>query len=418
MEGKVKMSIASELEALANNLQDINTAIVQKGGEASTTGASGMSSAIENIPSGGGEEVVVVESSYGVLRYYSEVTSNFTIGYYDSCDVTISDNATFQSFMATNFTGFDDVQCQYRMGEGVDEWRFSAFNMETMQEVTVDVATADMPTTAGLTVTPYENWATISISYITVVDTTSTVNAVVLSSQAEYEKLCWDDNRHKTIEGVDMIPERVEGFFFGDIPTSVPNHFLGRTPNLKHLSKMPSQYATIGDFFLYRSGYAGEGFNIVGDYVTTIGDFFLNGESLYNPIHFNSPIVLTRVTSVGQYFLCFNDTFNSEIDLGVLQSARTSFLNRLTAFDRDITIPSSLRTIATGPFMNGLENMTHTVTMENQVPSSTGTWWLTLYTTGKAYTQGIKLAGVHAQDWKNALPNSTTSPYRNLVLAS
>ena len=416
------MSLASEISDLQTNLAAAKAAITADGGTVGDTGLAGLSTEIGTIPSGG-EEVVVVESSYGVLRYYSGMASEFAIDQYQGCDVTVSNNTTFQSFMTTNFTGFDNVQCQYRMSyPGVDEWRFSAFNMDTMQEVTVDVATADMPATAGLTVTPYEDWATIQIHYATVVDTTSAVNAVVLSSQSEYEKLYWTMSEHKTIEGIDMIPERVEGFFFGNVPTSVPNYFLGYTPNLKHLSKMPSQYTTIGNNFLGGSGYVGEGFNIVGDYVTTIGTGFISGanQSAENRPQFNSPITLTRVTSVGENFLSYNDVFNSSVDLGVLQTIGNSFFTSLTAFDKDITVPSTLvidrQYLA---FMAGLENMTHTITMDAALPAFTNNWWLTLNTnTGAAYSQGIKLAGTYAQDWKNALPNSTTSPYRNLALAS
>lgn len=412
------MSIASELDALANNLVDINAAVVSRGGHPSSTGFSGVATAVENIPGGSPEPV---QSSYGVLRYYSETSDSFAIIDFGGCTATVDNDAVYQSFMSTNFSGFDNVTCSYRIGDGVDEWRYRAMDWETMQEVTVDVATADMLSTTGVFVASYQSGAWFASQASTIVDTTSPVLSIALSSQTEYAKLSFTSSDARTIDGIEIIPDRVEGFYFGTVPTSVPMYFLAHTHNLKHLSKMPDQYTTIATHFLWMSEYAGEGFNLVGDYVTTIGNNFICSRWNNPPRHFDSPITLTRVTSVGESFLAWNDTFNSPIDLGVLQSVGTAFMINMTAFDKDLTLPSTLAVDGTkDSFMYGFESMTHTITIEAPFPSnfnpSYDEWWLTVNTAGTAYTSGLKITGTYAQDWKTALPDRTSSPYRKLVV--
>lgn len=98
-------------------------------------------------------------------------------------------------------------------------------------------------------------------------------------------------------------------------------------------------------------------------------------------------------------------------------------MTRMTAFDQDLTLPSTMAIAGTTPvFMCGLESMTHTITIETPFPSdfdsSNDAYWLTLDTTGTAYTNGIEIAGTYAQDWKTALPDRATSPYRKLIVAS
>lgn len=68
------MSIASELTALATNLQNAKNAVTAKGGTVGDTGLAGLSSEIASIPSGGGGGDVV----NAVIKQYKATTTNIS----------------------------------------------------------------------------------------------------------------------------------------------------------------------------------------------------------------------------------------------------------------------------------------------------------------------------------------------------
>lgn len=70
--------------------------------------------------------------------------------------------------------------------------------------------------------------------------------------------------------------------------------------------------------------------------------------------------------------------------------------------------------------MRSLRDMTSTVTIEAPASVATpDTYSLTASSaTAPTYTEGIPITGTYAQEWKDAFPDRTSSPYRKLVVES
>lgn len=206
-------------------------------------------------------------------------------------------------------------------------------------------------------------------------------------------------------DGTQIDQSIISAFSFGRKTKSVGNHFLALVKNITAI------YHT--------------------ENLETIGDFFCS--SCQN---LNCPLKLENIRTIGNNFLYGAQTFNSQITLGPqLTSIGTNFLGESPAFSQPLSIPSSVRSIGLLEFMNDKPRFVGPLEVNCPV-SALGTLMyncLTLLKPTKSctdigYTQGIKLTGKYAEEWKAALPDlngvknsSTTNPkyfYRKLILGS
>ena len=135
---------------------------------------------------------------------------------------------------------------------------------------------------------------------------------------------------------------------------------------------------------------------------------------------FNRPLNLSNVTYIGDHVLGSCQEFNQSLDLSNVTHIGEGFLAACFKFNQNITIPATVQSIGK-TFMYSLNQMVGTVTLEVPVSvldmyesKNVLSAWLNY---GPTYTTGITLAGTYAQEWKDALPDSSTSPYRKLIVA-
>lgn len=172
----------------------------------------------------------------------------------------------------------------------------------------------------------------------------------------------------------------------------------------------------INDGFLWSCEMFNQQFAIPST-VTEIGKLFL-----FKCSSFNQPVTIPNtVTKIGESFLSNCSSFSQPLTIpSSVTTIGSSFLS-FTAFNQPITIPNTVNSIGQY-FMRECKSMISTVTCEapaTVIPSqNTGYSFGTTDANASCYTIGITLAGTYASDWKTKFPDSSSSPYRKLILAS
>lgn len=158
--------------------------------------------------------------------------------------------------------------------------------------------------------------------------------------------------------------------------------------------------------------------------VRAIGSNFLQNCSA-----FNQPISLPKVDEIGSYFMSNCFSFNSEITLndGLLM-IDSRFMHGCSSFAQSFTIPSGLLSsnfLYKNPgerFMHNCNSFVGSLVCNAPVDSSkipTDNYALaTTSATAAMYTTGVTLTGPYAAQWKAALSDRTSSPYRKLIVGS
>lgn len=158
--------------------------------------------------------------------------------------------------------------------------------------------------------------------------------------------------------------------------------------------------------------------------VRSIGSNFLQSCSA-----FNQPISLPKVDEIGDYFLFDCSSFNSEITLNDdILTIGSRFMYGCSSFAQPFTIPSGLLTsnfLSRNPgerFMHNCNSFVGPLVCNAPVDSSkipNDNYALaTTSATAAMYTTGVTLTGTYATQWKAALPDRTSSPYRKLIVGS
>lgn len=130
-------------------------------------------------------------------------------------------------------------------------------------------------------------------------------------------------------------------------------------------------------------------------HITQITHYFCYGCSKMN---FAGPVDLSYIanSSIGMYFCAGCSNFNQPINF----SSSTPYISH--------------------HFLYGAMNMVSTINL-NSLPASrfeTGDTLTAFNNNCASYTTGIPIAGTYASDFLTRFPNSSTYPYRNLMLAS
>lgn len=144
---------------------------------------------------------------------------------------------------------------------------------------------------------------------------------------------------------------------------------------------------------------------------------------------FNQPISLPKVDEIGSYFMMDCSSFDSEITLndGLLM-IDSRFMYGCYSFAQQFTIPSGLLSsnfLTKNPgerFMHKCNSFVGPLVCNAPVDSSkipTDNYALaTTSATAAVYTTGVTLTGPYAAQWKAALPDRTSSPYRKLIVGA
>lgn len=155
---------------------------------------------------------------------------------------------------------------------------------------------------------------------------------------------------------------------------------------------------------------------IILDNVKSIGDSFLSGCT-----DFNQPLSLPKIRTIGSLFLNGDSSFNSLLTLNSdLEVIGNRFMYGCSGFAQTFSIPSGL---VYGPgerFMHNCNNFIGPLICNSasaSIPSDNYALGTTT-STAVMYTTGVTLTGPYAAQWKAALPDRTTSPYRKLIIGS
>jgi hypothetical protein len=156
------------------------------------------------------------------------------------------------------------------------------------------------------------------------------------------------------------------------------------------------------------AGFFGTMFNL-----TTIPNNFFWG---FGNLRFINQI--PNVTSIGNsvFYNCYRLNYPITIPMGML-SIGNSFLGNCSVFNQPITLPDGLQSIGDGLLVNAV-NYVNTITVNTALTNAGSTETLaTPNSTALQYTQGIKIAGAWAAQFKALYPDRSSTPYRKLILA-
>lgn len=278
------MSIASELEDLATNLTNANTAIVEKGGTASTTGFSGLANAVDTIETGGGGGLPDdPETNYGAVMYYSRWANEYSATNTSNCTVNSIDQSKLATWIS-NHSLTTPIDFNYNW-EG--QWEV----MAEWEPITINNLKAETGIDATL-IDPEAMYGSFKIVYGINVDTTSPITAGTLT-QTEYTNLgtlldgatatskpATLASRVCSVAGVSVPVAAFVRFVFGSLNGSTPSGFLAGA-NIESISEIPSTNSsanpfTVGDGFLSWCDHLNSPVIFKGQSVN-IGDRFMNG---------------------------------------------------------------------------------------------------------------------------------------------
>ncbi len=189
--------------------------------------------------------------------------------------------------------------------------------------------------------------------------------------------------------------------------TAIPNYFMYCCKSFNSPLLLPTTLTSIGSYFL----------------ATTTGTASAITTNLPYGGSFNQDLDLPNVTSISTYFLTNQVSFNSRVNIPKVTGIGNYFMYNCNSFAQPITIPSTATTIGSSFMTNILTTRKMTVNT-SAVPATSS---LTQTSTTSAYApsqidatcpasvSGVYLYGTQRAAWLSGLPNSGSSPWRNLI---
>ena len=220
------------------------------------------------------------------------------------------------------------------------------------------------------------------------------------------------------INGINLNKNDIKGVTIADGVQYLPDNFCSGCNYLETVT-LPATIHYIG---LYAFGYAKINSQINLTNVKSIGGSFLQGNT-----SFNQPLSMPNVEYIGSGFLSSCSQFNSSITLNDdLRVISSNFMYDCRNFAQSLTIPAGLEDLGTtknpdASFMRNCNAFTGPLVCNGPVNARIPTDNNSLSTTSSTaamYTAGVTLTGPYATQWKAALPDRTSSPYRKLIVGS
>lgn len=260
-----------------------------------------------------------------------------------------------------------------------------------------------------------------SIKYL---DSNDVEQTLTLATEADYTELTLGINQiqNLTINNVSVDRIKITSVTIADGVQYIPDNFCYNCSNLASAT-IPSSVHYIGGFVFYGCKIVNVSFSL--DNIVSIGESFMYGNNT-----FNSPISLPKVREIGGSFLRGCNAFNSSLIINDdCEYIGNNFLRQCFSFAQPFSIPSGLKMLPSGIpnpnryFMYDCKNFVGPLACNcpsTSLPLSTqaNEMLATTDSSGPMYTTGITLTGTYANDWKTALPDSTSSPYRKLIVGS
>lgn len=213
---------------------------------------------------------------------------------------------------------------------------------------------------------------------------------------------------------------------FPDNITSMGHGVLGHCYDYNLPIKFSNNITSIGASFL--CGYPGDAygsnsrlskFNQTVSFPALLSSFprgFLKNNGA-----FNQSISIPTSTTALESFAYNWTVFNQPVVIPNGVTSMDSCFYRITKFNQNVTIPNSISSI-TSFFFYQVWDFVSTINFQSVRPTvlDNETLKLRAYDTSPAYTNGIKIKGTYANDWKTALPDvlSPYAPSRKLIIVS
>lgn len=253
-----------------------------------------------------------------------------------------------------------------------------------------------------------------SYGSITYIDSNNTEQTLDLATEEDFLELCTStiDTATIIINNHSIVKSSVTNVTIADGVTFLPDYFCYNFYNDNLTVVLPSSITIISGFFLSNTRFKNE-LNLQN--VKYIGTQSLNAR-------FNSRVILPNIEFIGTNFLYNNSTFNSAITLNDnCRFIDSSFMSGCSTFNQSFTLPSKLEYCGTS-FMRNCNNFTGTLvcngpTTSSIIPTDNNSL-ATSSASAAMYTTGVTLTGPYAQNWKDALPDRTSSSYRKLIVGS
>ena len=264
-----------------------------------------------------------------------------------------------------------------------------------------------------------DNYGTIKY-----LDANDVEQTLTLATEDDYLELTlgvWQISNF-TINNVSVDKSKITGVTIGDGVQYIPDNFCYNCTNLTSAT-IPSSVHYIGSFVFYSCKIATASFSF--DNVISIGESFMQGNNT-----FNSPLALPKVIDISTNFLRGCSAFNSSLTINDgCEHIGLNFLRQCSAFAQSLSVPSGLYMLSSGIFnpnryfMYECNNFVGPLVCNcpaTSLPSSgfDSEMLATTSNTSVMYTTGVTLTGPYASDWKTALPDRTSSPYRKLIVGS
>lgn len=259
---------------------------------------------------------------------------------------------------------------------------------------------------------------------ITYLDSNNAKQTLTLSTEDDYLELTIGSSADIEIKinGVTMTKGDITGVIIADGVQYIPNAFCYGCNNLT-TATIPSSVHIIG-FSVFNSC------NITTASFDLQNVHYISDNFLYYNLNFNMPISLPKVKEIGSGFLYYCSSFNSSLTINdECEVIGGNFLRGCSAFAQSFSIPSGL-SMGSGVVNPGARFMQDCVNFvgplvcncpaTNIATSTTekNNMLATSSSTALMYTTGVTLTGPYASDWKTALPDRDSSPYRKLIVDS
>ena len=311
------MTIASEIEDLATNLEAAKSAVTTAGGTVGDTGLAGLADEIATIPTGGGGEI----PAYGRVVYYHDVRTVYSASGM-MCTATITNMTTFTEFCEEAFSEHGGQgQIQYQDGN----WFYDDWSAPDPRVIIPDI------TAIGLSVVfdePDPSFAEITCSPSYEVHKESGTSSVDINTSSDLQALCSTDGGWYTVGQTKFYNLAVKSYIFGSSVTTIPQSFLSGTYPETIDYSLATGVTAIQDSVLLGASTPAKfpALLTIGNYVTlystditmpeltTIGNNFTANNA--------SQIILPKVTSIGNRF---SASWAGNLGFESLQTVGTNF---------------------------------------------------------------------------------------------
>ena len=223
---------------------------------------------------------------------------------------------------------------------------------------------------------------------VTYVDSNNVEHTVTIQSEDEYFSLGHSGSNvySLTIDNVTFSNTDIIRVDLGNYAEYAPSYFLNNCQNLTTLTGVENLLATSDNFLKQCS-------------------------------KLNCELNFSKLWIAGDYFMPQCSSFNSIISIPKVHNIGRNFMERCTSFAQTLTLGSQLQRLYVGTtqFMWRCDNFTSLVCNCSVYPTDNNSL-STNNSSATMYTTGITLTGTYASDWKTALPDRTSSPYRKLIL--